>query len=154
MLPHTGSWTLNEAILAGGFATSDNLPPRFAQLQYAWRCPSIDMAEAIDHESVGVAADVYHVWWDPDLADEIARCGRLRRLFGFHVCDWRVPTRDFLNDRGVVGEGCIDVRGIREMVEATGFDGLHEIEIFSDEGWSLPQDAWLERVLRGYADNG
>lgn len=113
-----------------------------------------DMAESIGQDCVGVAADVYHVWWNPDLAEEIERCGKLGRLFGFHVCDWRVPTRDFLNDRGVVGEGCIDVVGIRKMVEAAGFDGLHEIEIFSNEGWSLPQDAWLDRVLKGYAAAG
>ncbi len=104
--------------------------------------------------TVGVAVDVYHVWWDPDLPREIERCGRLGKLFGFHACDWRVPTRDLLTDRGVVGEGCIDVAGIRRMVEAAGFDGLHEIEIFSDEGWALPQEAWLERVLAGYERAG
>lgn len=113
-----------------------------------------DIAEALGHPLVGVAADVYHIWWDPDLDAEIARCGRLGRLFGFHECDWRVPTRDFLLDRGVVGEGCIDVRGIRETVEAAGFAGLHEIEIFSTEGWDLPQDDWLARVLAGYREHG
>lgn len=109
-----------------------------------------DLCETLAHPLVGVACDVYHVWWDPDLEAEIARCGRLNRLLAFHECDWRVPTRDFLNDRAVMGQGCIDVAGIRRMVESAGFTGLHEIEIFSDEGWSLPQDQWLVRVLDGY----
>ena len=113
-----------------------------------------DVAEAVGHASVGVAVDVYHVWWDPDLDAEIERCGRLGRMFGFHECDWRVPTRDFLTDRGVIGEGCIDVPGIRATVERAGFDGMNEVEIFSDEGWALPQDQWLERVLKGYRTKG
>ena len=113
-----------------------------------------DMAVKLNHESVGVAVDVYHVWWDPNLAAEIDRCGRVGKIFGFHECDWRVPTRDFLNDRGVVGEGCIDVAGIRRMVESAGFAGMNEVEIFSDEGWALPQDQWLERVLSGYENHG
>lgn len=113
-----------------------------------------DLAEQIGHELVGVACDVYHTWWDPDLESEIARCGRINRLFAFHECDWRVPTRDFLNDRGVVGEGCIDVAGIRRMVEAAGFKGMLEVEIFSDEGWSLPQDRWLKRNLDGFQAHG
>lgn len=113
-----------------------------------------DIAERLGHKLVGVAADVYHIWWDPDLDAEIERCGRLGRLFGFHECDWRVPTREFLNDRGVVGEGCIDVAGIRKKVEAAGFSGLHEIEIFSTEGWGLDQDQWLARVLKGYREHG
>ena len=113
-----------------------------------------DMAESVGHEAVGVAIDVYHVWWDPDLLYEIELCGRFDRIFGFHECDWRVPTRDFLTDRGVVGEGCIDVAGIRQAVEGAGFAGMHEIEIFSDEGWALPQDDWLRRVLAGYAQHG
>src|SRR5690606_137092 len=109
-----------------------------------------DLCEQLGHPMLGVACDVYHVWWDPDLADQIARCGMLGRLFAFHECDWRVPTRDFLNDRAGRGQGCIDRAGIRRMVETAGFTGLHEIEIFSNEGWSFPQDQWLEQVLEGY----
>ncbi|MEM8872641.1 MAG: sugar phosphate isomerase/epimerase family protein [Planctomycetota bacterium] len=113
-----------------------------------------NIAEHIGHPLVGVAIDVYHVWWDPDLAYEIEMCGRFDRIFAFHECDWRVPTRGFLLDRGVIGEGCIDVAGIRGMVESAGFEGLHEIEIFSEEGWVLPQDQWLERNLAGYKEHG
>ena len=106
--------------------------------------------QAIGDAGVGVAVDVYHVWWDPDLAEEVRLAGEAGRLFGFHVCDWRLPTRDLLLDRGVMGEGCIDVPGIRRMVEDAGFRGLNEIEIFSNELWRQDQPAVLARVLEAY----
>jgi len=84
-------------------------------------------------DGIGVAVDVYHVWWDPDLAREIARAGA--RILSYHVCDWLVPTRDLLLDRGMMGDGIIDLRGIRALVEATGFSGYCEVEIFSAETW-------------------
>lgn len=83
---------------------------------------------------IGVALDVYHVWWDPKLVDEIRRCGKYR-LLAFHLCDWLVPTRDLLNDRGMMGDGVIDIPAIRAEVEAAGFGGLNEVEIFSVEDW-------------------
>lgn len=85
-------------------------------------------------DGVGIALDVYHVWWDPDLARQIARAGR-ERLLAFHVCDWLVPTTDLLLDRGMMGDGVIDIPGIRGLVEATGYDGLIEVEIFSANNW-------------------
>jgi sugar phosphate isomerase/epimerase len=85
-------------------------------------------------EGVGIALDVYHVWWDPDLSAQIARAGK-SRLLAFHVCDWLVPTRDVLLDRGMMGDGVIDIPAIRAEVEAQGFDGLYEVEIFSAENW-------------------
>ena len=85
-------------------------------------------------EGLGVAVDVYHVWWDPNVATEIARAGK-DRILAFHVCDWLVPTTDLLLDRGMMGDGVIDIPAIRAMVEATGFDGLYEVEIFSAENW-------------------
>src|SRR5690606_29965175 len=84
--------------------------------------------------ALGIALDVYHVWWDPNLAAGIRRAGR-ERLLAFHVCDWLVPTRDLLLDRGMMGDGVIDIAKIRAMVEATGFDGLYEVEIFSEQNW-------------------
>jgi sugar phosphate isomerase/epimerase len=95
---------------------------------------------------LGIACDVYHVWWDPDLADEIALAGKQRTLFGFHVCDWRPNTRDLLNDRGLMGEGCIDIKTIRSWVELAGFNGLNEVEIFSSERWALDQDEYLRQI--------
>ena len=88
---------------------------------------------------LGVALDVYHVWWDPELSAQIARCG-LDRMLAYHVCDWLVPTRDLLLDRGMMGDGVIDLRRIRGEVEALGFTGFVEVEIFSEDWWSRPMD--------------
>jgi len=85
-------------------------------------------------DGVGIALDVYHVWWDPDLHEQIRRAGQ-KRLLAFHVCDWLVPTRDLLLDRGMMGDGVIDIPAIRAEVEGQGFDGLYEVEIFSAENW-------------------
>jgi sugar phosphate isomerase/epimerase len=84
-------------------------------------------------EGAGVAIDVYHVWWDPDLAKEIVRAGR--RILAYHVNDWLVPTTDLLLDRGMMGDGIIDLRAIRAMVEATGYRGHCEVEILSGKNW-------------------
>jgi sugar phosphate isomerase/epimerase len=81
-----------------------------------------------------VAVDVYHVWWDPKLEAQIARAGRAR-LLAFHVCDWLLPTRDLLNDRGMMGDGVIDIPRIRGWVEKAGFEGYAEVEIFSALDW-------------------
>ncbi|WMS43730.1 sugar phosphate isomerase/epimerase family protein [Acuticoccus sp. MNP-M23] len=89
---------------------------------------------------VGVAVDVYHVWWDPDLETQIARAGS--RILAHHICDWLVPTTDLLLDRGMMGDGVIDLPAIRRMVEAAGFDGPQEVEIFSaNNWWKKPADA-------------
>lgn len=110
-----------------------------------------DMAEAIAHPSVGVAVDVYHLWWDSSLENEISRAGK--RIFAFHVCDWRVPTRDMLNDRGLMGEGCIDIKQIRAWVEGTGFAGPVEVEIFSNDYWSMDQIEYVEVLKRAYLEH-
>lgn len=85
-------------------------------------------------DGLGIAVDIYHVWWDPDLEAEIKRAGK-ERILGFHVCDWLVPTEDMLLDRGMMGDGVIDIPKIRGWVEDTGFDGLYEVEIFSAKNW-------------------
>ena len=95
---------------------------------------ALDICEQLG-EGVGVAIDVYHVWWDPDLASQIARAGRMKRIFAHHICDWLVPTKDLLLDRGMMGDGVIDLKGIRAMIEAAGFFGPQEVEIFSAENW-------------------
>jgi sugar phosphate isomerase/epimerase len=94
---------------------------------------ALDLCDALG-EGVGVAVDVYHVWWDPKLEEQIARAGR-KRILAYHVCDWRVPTRDLLNDRGMMGDGVIDLPRIRGWVEASGYAGMHEVEIFSALDW-------------------
>jgi sugar phosphate isomerase/epimerase len=111
-----------------------------------------DMVEALKSPFVGVAVDVYHVWWDPALEAEIARCGRLRALLAYHVCDWRTPTVDLLNDRGLMGEGCIPLRQIRTWVEATGFKGFNEVEVFSTRLWAMDQDEYLKKIVQAYKD--
>jgi len=85
---------------------------------------------------VGIAVDVYHVWWDPKLRSEIERAGgHPGRLLAFHICDWLVPTTDLLLDRGMMGDGVIDIPLIRSWMEAAGYRGAHEVEIFSAGNW-------------------
>jgi sugar phosphate isomerase/epimerase len=85
---------------------------------------------------LGIAVDVYHVWWDPDLKREIERAGGYAgRLMAFHLCDWLVPTTDLLLDRGMMGDGVIDLPLIRSWMEAAGYRGPHEVEIFSERNW-------------------
>lgn len=128
------------------------LHPMYADSRSAINTLAQATAAALSFDSafVGVAADVYHLWWDPDLQAEIARCGRERKLFGFHICDWKTPTVDLLNDREIMGEGCIPIRQIGEWVEATGFDGFVEVEIFSDHYWRMDQDALLDKIIEAY----
>ncbi len=85
---------------------------------------------------LGIAVDVYHVWWDPDLKREIERAGGYAgRLLAFHLCDWLVPTTDLLLDRGMMGDGVIDLPLIRSWMEGAGYRGPHEVEIFSERNW-------------------
>ena len=107
-----------------------------------------NMVMALNSTWLGVTVDVYHCWWDPMLKAEIQRAGR--NILSFHVCDWRTPTRDILNDRGMMGEGCIDIPKIRGWVEQTGFNGPIEVEIFSNEFWAWDQEKLVERVKRAY----
>lgn len=94
---------------------------------------------------LGVCIDVYHVWWDPNVLRDIARAGAVHRIFGFHVCDWLVPTQDVLNDRGMMGDGIIDVPILRRAVEDAGYRGPVEVEIFSAEDWwKRPMDETLK----------
>ena len=109
-----------------------------------------DMCEAIASPWVGIAIDVYHLWWDNELKNEIIRCGKNKNVLAFHVCDWRVPTIDFLTDRGLMGEGCIPVRQIRMWLEEAGFEGYNEVEVFSERLWAQDQKLYLEDVKKSY----
>jgi sugar phosphate isomerase/epimerase len=111
---------------------------------------AVDVCERVGDLNVGVAIDVYHLWWDPDLEAQIGRTARAGRLFAFHICDWRTPTVDMLNDRGVMGEGCIPIARIRSWVEQTGFRGFNEVEVFSTRLWCTNQDRLLESVVEAY----
>ncbi|TIW02226.1 MAG: sugar phosphate isomerase/epimerase [Mesorhizobium sp.] len=95
---------------------------------------AVDLCLAIDASNVGVAVDVYHVWWDRALAGELLRAGP-KRIFGYHLCDWLAQTRDVLLDRGMMGDGVADLKAIRAAVEAAGYDGPCEVEVFSAQNW-------------------
>ena len=98
---------------------------------------ALDLCDQLDPQktgALGVAVDVYHVWWDPKLQAQIARAGK-QRLLAFHVCDWLTPTADLLNDRGMMGDGVIEIPKIRRWIEDQGFAGFSEVEIFSTGNW-------------------
>jgi sugar phosphate isomerase/epimerase len=102
------------------------------------RCCINTLGQALDlcdqlGEGVGVVVDAYHVWWDPELDTQIARAGK--RILAHHICDWLVPTRDLLLDRGMMGDGIIDLQSIRRAIVQAGFNGPQEVEIFSAENW-------------------
>ena len=144
ILPHAAACNVKLAI--------EPLHPMYADSRSAINTlkQANDLAEALDSPYVGVAVDVYHLWWDPDLQAEIQRCGRANNLLAFHVCDWKTPTEDILNDRGLMGEGCIPIPTIRAGVEQAGFDGFNEVEIFSHRYWALDQEIYLRQIRAAY----
>lgn len=108
------------------------------------------LCDELQHPMLGIALDVYHVWWDPDLKNQIHRTVTANRLFAYHVCDWMNPTQDLLNDRGLMGEGCIDLQRIRKWVEDAGYNGMIEVEIFSNRWWNRPSAEFLEAIQKAY----
>lgn len=100
--------------------------------------------------SLGIAVDAYHVWWDPELEEQIGLAGRERRLFAFHICDWLTPTTDLLNDRGLMGDGCINLGELSEWVDAAGFTGYREVEIFSNRWWAADPGVFLDAIAARY----
>ncbi len=141
---------LPEARAAGVKLSIEPLHPMFSDERSAVNTltDANDMVAELNDDHVGVTVDVYHVWWDSRLEAEIQRAGKT--ILSFHVCDWRTPTRDLLNDRGLMGEGCIDLRGIRSWVEGAGFTGDIEVEIFSDAWWATDQDEFLAKIKDAY----
>jgi sugar phosphate isomerase/epimerase len=109
---------------------------------------ALKLASSYDPSEVGVVLDVFHIWWDPELADSIARCAG--RIYGFHVSDWLVPLPDVLLGRGLMGDGVIDNRGIRTMVEKAGYSGPIEVEIFNRDLWDADPDTVLAQVVERF----
>jgi len=110
---------------------------------------ALDICDRLDPDrtgALGVALDVYHIWWDPEVIPQIRRAAK-DRLLAFHVCDWLVPTKDILNDRGMMGDGVIDIKSLRSAVEDEGFAGYSEIEIFSTDWWTKPMDEVLRTCI-------
>jgi sugar phosphate isomerase/epimerase len=118
------------------------------------RCAIVTMQQATDialplpAESVGVIADVFQIWWDPRVQEEIARAGK--RLVGFHVSDWLVPLPDFLFGRGMMGKGIIDIRSLRHAVDRAGYTGPIEVEIFNKALWKEDPDSVMQRMIEAY----
>ena len=111
---------------------------------------ALDLCDELDAGKsgmLGVALDIYHVWWDPKLRQQIARAGR-ERLLAYHVCDWLTPTRDLLNDRGMMGDGVVELKKIRGWMEEAGYRGFSEVEIFSElDWWQRPGDEVLDTCI-------
>jgi len=113
--------------------------------QFARSNPLVAARIAPDDPSMlGIAIDVYHCWWDPLLSASIAAAGRARRILAYHVCDWHADTKDMLMDRGMMGDGVIDLAGFRREMEDAGYAGMMEVEIFSrDRWWKVAPDEVL-----------
>lgn len=108
---------------------------------------ALDICGAVGSPNVGVFIDAYHVWWDPNVARDVARAGAEKRILGFHVSDWLLPITDILNDRGMMGDGVIDLKSLRALVEDAGYNGLVEVEIFSSTNWwKRPLDETLREI--------
>jgi sugar phosphate isomerase/epimerase len=122
------------------YAADRSLLNTLAQAQ-AW-CDALDP----ERRRFGIALDAYHVWWDPALAPSIAAAGP--RIRAFHVCDWLRHTQEPLLDRGMMGDGVVDLKRLRAMVEAAGFDGLVEVEIFSRDRWWQEAPDLVLRICR------
>lgn len=111
---------------------------------------ALDLCETLG-DGVGVAIDTYHVWWDPALEAQIARAGASNKILAYHICDWLVPTRDLLLDRGMMGDGVIDLPRIGAAVERAGYGGYIEVEIFSAaDWWTRPGDEVLRTCIERF----
>jgi len=111
---------------------------------------ALDLCDELDAGKtgmLGVAVDIYHVWWDPKLQQQIERAGKAR-LLAYHVCDWLTPTRDLLNDRGMMGDGVVELKKVRGWMEAAGYTGYSEVEIFSTlDWWQRPGEETLDLCI-------
>jgi len=146
---------LPDAEAAGIKLAIEPLHPMYADTRSAINtlAQANDMAEELSSTFVGVAVDVYHVWWDPNLEEEIERCGKNKNLLAFHICDWKTPTSDLLLDRGLMGEGCIPIKKIRSWVDEAGFKGFNEVEIFSTAYWKEDQAEFLKQIIKAYKEH-
>jgi len=144
VLPHAEANNIQLAIepLHPMYAADKSCINRMAEARH--------ICEALRHPLVGIAVDVYHVWFDPDLEQEIALAGEQNTLFAYHICDWKPDTRNLLTDRGLMGDGCIDIPHITRLMQSAGFDGFHEVEVFSEHYWNMDQAEYLELILERF----
>ncbi|MFG2557831.1 sugar phosphate isomerase/epimerase family protein [Streptomyces sp. NPDC048496] len=115
---------------------------------------ALDIAERFPAEQVGVVVDTYHIWWDDQAAAQIARAGEGGRIHSFQLADWITPLpAGVLVGRGQLGDGSVDFRAFRETVEATGFDGPIEVEIFNEDLWARDGAEVLAEVAARYIEH-
>jgi sugar phosphate isomerase/epimerase len=109
-----------------------------------------DIADRLQSPSAGVVVDAYHVWWDPEVTNEIERARG--KIVGFHVSDWPVPLPGILMGRAMMGDGVIELRQLRKAVDKTGYDGPIEVEIFNEDVWKSADNRLMERIQRCFAE--
>jgi sugar phosphate isomerase/epimerase len=107
-----------------------------------------DLADQLSSSSAQVVIDVFHVWWDPEVLQQIERARG--KIAGFHVSDWPVPLHDILMGRAMMGDGVIDLRKLRKAVDATGYDGPIEVEIFNEDIWKNADDKLLQCIQQSF----
>jgi sugar phosphate isomerase/epimerase len=110
-----------------------------------------DIVEELSSSAAGVLVDAFHVWWDPDVFEQIERARG--KIVGFHVSDWPVPLPGILMGRAMMGDGVIELRKLREAVDDTGYDGPIEVEIFNDEIWKNADDGLMELIKRRFVEH-
>lgn len=112
---------------------------------------ALDIASEFSPSVVGVAVDTFHVFWDPQVLDQIARAGREGRIATYQVCDWKTPLpSDVLLSRHYPGDGVIDFALLTAAVYEGGYEGDIEVEIFNAEVWADDPAAVVERTVRSF----
>jgi sugar phosphate isomerase/epimerase len=144
--------TLDHAASCGVKLAIEPLHPMYADIRSSVSTlkSANDLCDALQSKHVGIAVDAFHVWWDPEFQKEIVRCGQSGNLSAYHICDWKVDMKDMLNDRGLMGEGVIDLKTMSKEVDDAGFTGFYEVEVFSKHWWGQDQDAYLAKIIETY----
>ncbi|MGN8048892.1 sugar phosphate isomerase/epimerase family protein [Curtobacterium sp. 22159] len=115
---------------------------------------ALDLSQPFDPATVGVVVDSFHVWWDPELFDAVARAGHQHRIASYQVSDWLTPiAADALLSRGVMGDGHIDFGPLSAAVDAAGYTGDVEVEVFNQDVWDAPAAATVARVVDAFAEH-
>ncbi|CAL9464627.1 hypothetical protein SUDANB176_02711 [Streptomyces sp. enrichment culture] len=115
---------------------------------------ALDLAERFPAHQVGVTVDTYHVWWDDTAPAQIARAGAQGRIHTFQLADWTTPLPEgVLNGRGQIGDGAIDMREWKGYVEAAGYTGAIEVELFNDALWARDGREVLAETAARFAEH-